>query len=361
MHVTTSSQIIIRQHHFHGNNYFENFSVLFVFYYSPIFLFKINNSFHFITCVIIVVIVIVCETIITSSTSKSSSTIDEYQTSAYKKNFNRIKTVDHNSYLNKDNDINQIKLSLIITFLNSLSRYFSVLKKFKSATTQSQQIKENNRHDDQHESANHSKDRRNHNCIIPNVTKIDIQKVELKCLQTEIKICNASKELRSNNDSFCIESSLKEKFTALRNQCEVKIQQPLKTESCVPKVSYYVDGSNNKSIQIYHTGVFPRHVSTECNTIIRNILKLEKHETREYLLSKGNERSLPKDRQSFIDMSKVERNPFSTGTTGILTLRPSAFLLTIKKSCNLMKTLIRSSATQAQCARHPHRHKKVGQ
>ena len=361
MHVTTSSQIIIRQHHFHGNNYFENFSVLFVFYYSPIFLFKINNSFHFITCVIIVVIVIVCETIITSSTSKSSSTIDEYQTSAYKKNFNRIKTVDRNSYLNKDNDINQIKLSLIITFFNSLSRYFSVLKKFKSATTQSQQIKENNRHDDQHESANHSKDRRNHNFIIPNVTKINIQKVELKCLQTEIKICNTRKELKSNNDNFCIEQSLKEKFIALQNRCEVKIQQPLKTESCVPKVSYYVDGSNNKSIQIYHTGVFPRHVSTECNTIIRNILKLEKHETREYLLSKGNERSLPKDRQSFIDMSKVERHPFSTGTTGILTLRPSAFLLTIKKSCNLMKTLIRSSATQAQCARHPHRHKKVGQ
>ena len=361
MHVTTSSQIIIRQHHFHGNNYFENFSVLFVFYYSPIFLFKINNSFHFITCVIIVVIVIVCETIITSSTSKSSSTIVVYQTSAYKKNFNRIKTVDCNSSLNNDNDKNQINLSPITTFLNSLSRCSPVLRNPRLTTTQNQQIKESNRHDDQHESANHSNNRRNYNSITSNTSKINIQKFVFKCLKTEIKLCNSSKELKSNNDDCCIEQSLKEKFTALQNQCEVKIQQALKTESCVPKVSYYVDGSNNKSIQIYHTGLFSRHVSTECNTIIRNILKLEKHETREYLLSKGNERSLPKDRQSFIDMSKVERNPFSTGTTGILTLRSSAFLLTIKKSCNLMKTLIRSLATQAQCARHPHRHKKVGQ
>ena len=302
-----------------------------------------------------------CETIITSSTSKSSSTVVVYQTSAYKKNFNRIKTVDCNSSLNNDNDKNQINLSPITTFLNSLSRCSPVLRNPRLTTTQNQQIKESNRHDDQHESANHSNNRRNYNSITSNTSKINIQKFVFKCLKTEIKLCNSSKELKSNNDDCCIEQSLKEKFTALQNQCEVKIQQALKTESCVPKVSYYVDGSNNKSIQIYHTGLFSRHVSTECNTIIRNILKLEKHETREYLLSKGNERSLPKDRQSFIDMSKVERNPFSTGTTGILTLRSSAFLLTIKKSCNLMKTLIRSSATQAQCARHPLRHKKVGQ
>ena len=359
MHVTTSSQIIIRQHHLHGNNYFENFSVLFVFYYSPIFLFKINNSFHFITCVIIVVIVIVCKILIASSTSKSSCSIVLYPVSAFHNNFYKIKIVDRNSYSKKDNDKNENILRVILSLLNLLPRYSTLLKNSKLFETHYHPIQAARKYDQQ-ELFDYSSDKQNSYHTILHVSKTKTLNVAPKCLQAQ-KICNEENESKSEYDNFNIQQILKKKFTAQRNQCKVKIQQPLETESCVPKVCYYVDSSINKSIQIYHTGVFTSHVSTVRNTIIRNSLKLEKNETREFLLSKGNERSLPKDKQSFIDMSKVEQHPFTTGSTVILTLRPSAFLFAIKKSCYLMKTLIRSSATQAQCARHPHRHKEVGQ
>ena len=364
MHVTTSSQIIIRQHHVHGNSYFYNFSVLFVFYYSPNFLFKINDSFHFITRVVIVIIVIVCETIIASSTSKSSCSIIVFPTSTIQKVVNRIKKVRSLYNLNKNNNKNQIRPSPLITFFNVPPHLFYAAKSSRSLVTQNQQIKEIRKHDDQQDISGFSKVKylqsnwSSMNDISLRIQENTLKKVHLKCL-TPKEICNAIKEFKNTN--VRAKWLLNKKATEQRNSCEVKTQHKFESGSCVPKVCYYVGGRRNRSIQRYHIGAFPSHGNTGCKTIIKNICKRRKNETREYLLSKGNKRSLPTDRQSVIDMSKVERHAFTTGTTVILTLNSSAFLLNIKKSYNLMKTLIRSSVTQAQCARHPRRHKEVGQ
>ena len=270
-----------------------------------------------------------CETIIASSTSKSTKcSIIVYSASAFEKVCNRIKTVEHIGYFDKDNFKNGIYLIPIKPVLDVLPPEFEVFENFESFEAQDQQLRK----------------------IIIN----DDNQIE--------EICNKNKKFKLENTNFHIKHFLKKQVTKQRNQCKVKTQQQIDSVSCVPKVCYNVLGSNCKSIRKYHTGVFSSHVSNNGrNTVIRNICKQEKYETREFLLSKGNEPSLPMDRQSVIDMSKVERHPFATGTTVIITLNPFAFLLKIKKSYNLMKTLIRSSATQAQCARHPLRHKKVGQ
>lgn len=270
-----------------------------------------------------------CETIIASSTSKSTKcSIIVYSASAFEKVCNRIKTVEHIGYFDKDNFKNGIYLIPIKPVLDVLPPEFEVFENFESFEAQDQQLRK---------------------IIINHDNQIE-------------EICNKNKKFKLENTNFHIEHFLKKQVTKQRNQCKVKTQQQIDSVSCVPKVYYNVLGSNCKSIRKYHTGVFSSHVSNNGrNTVIRNICKQEKYETREFLLSKGNEPSLPMDRQSVIDMSKVERHPFATGTTVIITLNPFAFLLKIKKSYNLMKTLIRSSATQAQCARHPLRHKKVGQ
>ena len=366
MHVTTSSEIIIQQHHVHGNSYFYNFSVLFVFYYSPNFLFKINNSFNFITRVIIVIIVIVCETLIASSTSKSSCSIIVFPAPTIHEVVNRIKRVRSFYNLNKNNNKNQIRLIPYIPFFNIPPHYFHVSENSSSLVTQNQPIQETRQNDDRKDIRSFSriKDQENNgsslNYISLRIHGNTLKKVPLKYFKTN-EICNATKKLKSKNTNVRAEWLLNKKITEQRNQCKVKTHHKFESGSCVPKVCYYVGSSSNRSIERYHVGAFPSQTNTGCKTIVKNICKRRKNETRGYLLSKGNKRSLPKDRQIVIDMSKVERHTFTTGTTVILTLNPSAFLPNIKKSCNLMKTLIRSSVTQAQCARHPRRHKEVGQ
>ena len=133
---------------------------MFVFYYSPIFLFKINNSFHFITCVIIVVIVIVCKILIAPSTAKSSCSIVLYPVSAFDKNVYKIKIVDRNSYSKKDSDTNKNILKVILSFLNLLPRYSPPFKNLKLFETHDHQIQAARKYDQQ-ELFDYSSDKQN--------------------------------------------------------------------------------------------------------------------------------------------------------------------------------------------------------
>jgi hypothetical protein len=133
-----------------------------------------------------------------------------------------------------------------------------------------------------------------------------------------------------------------------------KLELSSSPSSSVPKL-YNHDCGKKQIIQRYCSNVFS--CLRECksgSTLIKNNCQQTKNERRGYLLSLYLP-SLHKEGQSVNDMSKVKRH----ASTFTLTLNPPAFLVNIKRSFNLMNTLIRSSSTQAQCARHPCRQKEV--
>ena len=345
MHVATS-QLIIQQHHVHGY-YFYN-CVLFVFYYSPKVFNKNNNSFHFRTSVIVV-----CE--IRYSTTASFSILSNFASTVHR-NPGRIILVlpiyKFNNYCTSNRRSNA--LSSLITDLQ-ITPNFCFPEHLNYVLT--------------HNNSNPS-DVNNHKqiCTICHFIKRQntgyLHAGFMKIPPLAVLKCNYSIGLliyditKKNTNVLCLKfmsNDVTEEYS-----CET-IRFPDKfdrSSSPVPKL-YNNDCGRNQIIQIYC--IIDLSCLRECksgNTLIRNNCQRTKNDRRGYLLSKGNEPSLHKDGQSVNDMSKVERHA-CTGKTATLTLNHPAFLVNIKRSYTLMNTLIRSSSTQAQCARHPCRQKEV--